>query len=68
MLWLRCLDATGRGSDVLLEFRDEAEDNPENWKRHVGGAGGGGGGDYEDHQHHDDDDNLDTRHGGKRGR
>ena len=52
---------------MLLEFRDEAEDNPENWKRHVGGAGGGG--DYEDHQHHDDDDdNLDTRHGGKRGR
>ena len=33
-----------------------AEDNPENWKRHVGGGAGGGG---EDHQHHDDDDNLD---------
>ena len=42
---------------MLLEFRDEAEDNPENWKRHVGGGAGGGG---EDHQHHDDDDdNLD---------
>ena len=39
---------------MLLEFRDEAEDNPENWKRHVGGGAGG-----EDHQHHDDDDNLD---------
>jgi len=31
LLWLLCLDATGRGSEVLLEFRDDAEDNPENW-------------------------------------
>ena len=30
LLWLLCLDATGRGSEVLLEFRDDADDNPEN--------------------------------------
>ena len=30
LLWLRCLDAIGKGSEVLLELRDDADDKPEN--------------------------------------
>ena len=47
LLWLRCLDATGRGSDVLLELREDAEDKPENWKR-ILWWGDHGRGDHDD--------------------